>query len=105
MQKKKGFTLVELLVTICVISILSTVSVFGYYGYVHRNNLKLDELEVEQANKALEAYFVKHSNHLTSAKDVRDAIYETTKGNFDLDTFTLRSQEKDYHLFLQYRRK
>lgn len=99
MQKKKGFTLVELLVTICVISILSTVSVFGYYGYVHRNNLKLDELEVEQANKALEAYFVKHSNHLTSAKDVRDAIYETTKGNFDLDTFTLRSQEKDYHLF------
>lgn len=99
MKSKKGFTLTELLVSITILSILSTVSVVGYYGYVNRNNLKLDELEVEQANTALEAYFVNNPDQLTTAKDVRDAIYDTTHGNFDLDTFSLRSAGSDYHLY------
>ena len=54
-MKKKGFTLVELLVVIAIIAILAVVSVVGYTVFIDRANMSADQQAVTQMNTVLEA--------------------------------------------------
>ena len=54
-MKKKGFTLVELLVVIAIIAILAVVSVVGYTVFIDRANMSADQQAVTQMNTMLEA--------------------------------------------------
>lgn len=54
-MKKKGFTLVELLVVIAIIAILAVVSVVGYTVFIDRANQSADQQAVTQINTMLEA--------------------------------------------------
>ena len=49
-MKKKGFTLVELLVVIAIIAILATVSVVGYTAFIDKANESNDRSLVTQLN-------------------------------------------------------
>lgn len=54
-MKKKGFTLVELLVVIAIIAILATVSVVGYTAFItkaNESNAMTEAAQVEEAIKA-----------------------------------------------------
>lgn len=57
-MKKKGFTLVELLVVIAIIAILATVSVVGYTAFIKKANLSNDQTTIEMLNDNLDASFV-----------------------------------------------
>ena len=48
--KKKGFTLVELLVVIAILAILATVSVVGYTSFIDRANDSNAETELKQVS-------------------------------------------------------
>ena len=54
-MKKKGFTLVELLVVIAIIAILAVVSVVGYTTFINKANMSADQQAVDQMNTMLEA--------------------------------------------------
>jgi len=54
-NKKKGFTLVELLVVIAIIAILATVSVVGYISLTKKANVSNDTSMTTQMNTVLEA--------------------------------------------------
>ena len=54
-MKKKGFTLVELLVVIAIIAILAVVSVVGYTAFIKKANQSADQQAVTQMNTVLEA--------------------------------------------------
>ena len=54
-NKRKGFTLVELLVVIAILAILATVSVVGYTAFIERANVSNDETVITQLNQFLEA--------------------------------------------------
>ena len=54
-MKKKGFTLVELLVVIAIIAILAVVSVVGYTTFINKANMSADQQLVDQINTLLEA--------------------------------------------------
>ena len=56
--KKKGFTLVELLVVIAIIAILAVVSVVGYTSFIKKANLSNDQATIEMLNDNLDALFV-----------------------------------------------
>ncbi len=53
MKKKKGFTLVELLVVIAILAILATVSVIGYLSFTEKANKSVDEQLCTQYNTLL----------------------------------------------------
>lgn len=57
-NKKRGFTLVELLVVIAILAILATVSVVGYTSYIESTQIKVDENLAAQLNHLLDAYKV-----------------------------------------------
>ena len=54
-NKKKGFTLVELLVVIAIIAILATVSVVGYTAFIDKANQSNATTEASQVEEAIEA--------------------------------------------------
>ncbi len=56
--KKKGFTLVELLVVIAIIAVLAVVSIVGYTAFINKANLSNDQATIEMLNDNLEASFV-----------------------------------------------
>ncbi len=57
-SKKKGFTLVELIVVIAIIAILSTVAIVGYSAFIKKANLSNDKKMIEMWNEILDAEFV-----------------------------------------------
>ncbi len=54
-NKKKGFTLVELIVVIAILAILATVSIVGYVSFIKKANVSNDVSLITQINTALEA--------------------------------------------------
>ena len=54
-MKKKGFTLVELLVVIAIIAILATVSVVGYTAFIKKANQSNAVTELSQIKDAIQA--------------------------------------------------
>ncbi len=54
-NKKKGFTLVELIVVIAVISIISTVTVLGYKNYLINSSKSEDKALINQINRTIES--------------------------------------------------
>ena len=75
-NKKKGFTLVELLVVIAILAILATVSVVGYTAFINNANKTAADQEVRQIEQVLnsalivnkEVYVVVGSDTQTTVK-------------------------------------
>ena len=99
MKKKKGFTLVELLVVIAILAVLASVSVVGYLGFVNKANLSADQSEVDQVNTALKALSVTENLKVENSDDLNSLVKRATDNTIDLDTFALRSSDKGYNLF------
>ena len=72
-MKKKGFTLVELLVVIAIIAILATVSIVGYTTFINKANISNDTAIAGELNTLLEATNV--TDPIKSFDDVKDALY------------------------------
>ena len=62
-MKRFGFTLVEILVVVTVISILATISVVAYNGVQKRAADTVVSTSVKQADEALQAYFATHKDY------------------------------------------
>jgi prepilin-type N-terminal cleavage/methylation domain-containing protein len=53
-MKKRGFTLVELLVVIAILAILATVTTVGYVTFINNTNQQKADTEAAQIKKAIE---------------------------------------------------
>lgn len=90
MRKRKGFTLVELLVVIAILAILASVSVVGYMGFTEKARRSNDEQLVANINHILMADEV-FTNSPVAAIDIAE--------NLDEKGFKLETQSKDVDLF------
>ncbi len=82
MKKKKGFTLVELLVVIAILAVLATVSVVGYMGFTKKAQVSNDTSLVSQLNtllKADEAVDGKPETPTDALKVTEESGYDVTK--------------------------
>lgn len=90
-SKKKGFTLVELLVVIAILAILASVSVVGYLGFTNKAKQSADETAVTQMNTILEADEVINGK----ATDIEYVVTLLIDNGFNGDFVTYSS---DYQL-------
>lgn len=81
-KKKKGFTLVELLVVIAILAILATVSVVGYLSFTNKAKQSADEQAVTQMNIALEA-----QEAIDAPEDVNEARTVLRDAGFSVDDY------------------
>lgn len=71
--KKRGFTLVELLVVIAILAILATVSVIGYTSYIKKANVSNDTALVSQLNTVLQGAEMTDGKNATMTDALADA--------------------------------
>lgn len=76
-NKKKGFTLVELLVVIAILAILATVSVVGYTAFINNANKTAADQEIRQIE-----------NIINSALIVNKTVYAEIGEDTDTTTTT-----------------
>lgn len=79
-NKKRGFTLVELLVVIAILAILATVSVVGYTSFIESAAVSNDENVAAQLNNFMIAIKADHTsefyNQEVTPENARDFVYE-----------------------------
>lgn len=101
-NKKRGFTLVELLVVIAILAILATVSVVGYTSFIERATISNDENVASQLNQFLialkadsnsEYYQVKIDE--TNAREITRYILRES----GLDELEPQSEKYGYHFY------
>ena len=78
-NKKKGFTLVELLVVIAILAILATVSVVGYTSFIERADVSTDEQLAAQLNNFLVAVKADSNGPFYGEDITEDNIWEVTQ--------------------------
>ena len=91
MKKKKGFTLVELLVVIAILAVLATVSVVGYMGFTKKAHESNDIGLTTQMNTILQAEEV--TNKPTSP---HDAVQQLANGGVDVEKLTPTTDGYNY---------
>lgn len=96
-RNRKGFTLVELLVTITILAILASVTVVGYTNFIKRTAIEVDESLVEQLNIFTDAYLVKHYSNLPEDKKIITDVLDES----GVKPLTLQSKEYGYDLWFK----
>ena len=84
MKKRKGFTLVELLVVIAILAILAAVSVVGYLGFTNKAKESNDVVMLMQANTILQAERVGEGQNKTP----HDAVLDLRENGLDVTKLT-----------------
>lgn len=75
MKRKKGFTLVELLVVIAILAILSSVSVVGYLGFTKKAKESNAITEMKQMDTLLRGKYLSSKAPTSSETQERDVVY------------------------------
>lgn len=74
-KRKKGFTLVELIVVIAIIAILATVSIISYTSFIDQAHRSNDQQDVVAMNHNLTAFFVQNGNINSSDLEASEVRY------------------------------
>lgn len=92
MNKKKGFTLVELLVVIAILAILATVSIVGYLSFTEKAKQSNDETLIAQLNTVLQA------NEATDGKPktMYDALEQIDEAGYNVEKLTPTSSKNEF---------
>lgn len=91
-NKRKGFTLVELLVVIAILAVLATVSVIGYLSFTNKAKESNDISLTTQMNLALQANEAVDGK----AKTMTDALNVLSDAGLDVTKLTPTSQGYSY---------
>ena len=91
MKKKKGFTLVELLVVIAILAVLATVSVVGYMGFTKKAHESNDIGITTQKNTILQAEEVTNK-----PSTPHEAVQQLANGGVDVEKLTPTTDGYNY---------
>jgi type IV pilus assembly protein PilE len=69
-QRKKGFTLIELVVAVCIVAILLTLSLPSYQRQLRNTRRSLGAAELLQVMMRQEQYFVDHKRYVDTLTDL-----------------------------------
>lgn len=107
-MKKKGFTLVELLVVIAIIAILAVVSVVGYTAFIKKANESNAMTEAKQVEDAINAELMTGEDFVIATvdknEDADDAVdgMQYADGNEKITYYVKAEDKKIYKLVATY---
>jgi len=64
MRKRNGFTIIEMLVTIAIITVISAVAVFSITTYINNTKESSDELNIKSIKDSAELYLKEFENDI-----------------------------------------
>ena len=90
MNRKQGFTIVELLIVIVVIAILAAISIVAYNGIQNRANNSIVESDISNLIKTIEMWKIKNGDRYPAITELNDvniriskpSYYQTSRNNF-----------------------
>lgn len=106
-NKPLGMTLIELLITVAIVSILGAVAYPSYTGFVAESNRAEAKRELARVANKMEQYYVDHRTYTSDMTLLGVAAdpYITETGNYSIDTsvqtagtFTLTATAKSSQL-------
>lgn len=81
LNKGKGFTLIEMLVVVALISILAAIALPAYNGYVNRSKIKTAQADVVALSLNLENFYQRNMKYpATSALDTQAKVENAFTG-------------------------
>ncbi len=92
-EKKKGFTLVELLVVIAIIAILATVSTVGYLGFTKQAKISNDLTELTQYKTLITGLTLDEKGASVEVKEKESEEASETTKNYTI-TYTFEANNK-----------
>lgn len=79
--KHRGFTLLELIVTVVIVGILSAIAVPLYQGYIDKSKFVTACMDIQNISVAISNYYVDHGQYPNSLTDVGYATLLDPWGN------------------------
>ncbi len=103
MHKKsgKGFTLIELMVTVAIIAILAGIAYPSYQGYITRSRRADGFSALQQFAAAMERYYTTNGSYLGAAAGGGNTGAPAVPGTFQKATAPLDSSAVYYNLTIQ----
>jgi prepilin-type N-terminal cleavage/methylation domain-containing protein len=74
LARKRGFTLVELIVVIAIVAILAAVSIVGYQGYINKARRSNDVTDARNMTNVLQAYMLAHNLEEVDPSEIRSIV-------------------------------
>jgi general secretion pathway protein G len=100
--KHRGFTLLELIVTIVIVGILSAIAVPLYKGYIDKSKISTAIIDIQNISASISTYFGDHNQYPDSLTDVGYATLLDPWGNpyvyVNLSTAPPGKARKDHFL-------
>lgn len=84
-NKKRGFTLVELIVVIAIVAILAAVSIVGFSRYIENARMSNDNQAAEQMTDVIRYYITLNNDDDLDANDVRTIVNANSDTSFDFN--------------------
>lgn len=70
-RTQRGFTLIELMVTVVIVGVLTTIAVPSYRNYVLRTNRTVAKAALVDASSRLESYFIVHKTYTKTLSNIQ----------------------------------
>lgn len=101
--QSKGFTLIEMLITIAVIGILATIALPSYMHYIERGHLAQAHNELVNINNRIKTERVKQPSSYRDESQLRPFVQglhkeDEVKKKYDIQVYVPESNSLVYHL-------
>lgn len=93
-QKNKGFTLMELMITVAIIGIISAIAMPSYSRYVQKTKRADAKVEIMRIAQMQESYFVQNMSY------AKDLLSSSTDGNLGFAGTAVKSEQEEYEITL-----
>jgi Tfp pilus assembly major pilin PilA len=101
-RKRSGFTIVELVTIVVLITVLATLSIFFYYNHLNKAKIIIAQSTIDNVRKTLEVFNMDRGNYPVSI-DFNNCVDEQGRSVFDpslcdqvkSDIFSVESYSRD----------
>ncbi|MHC4464204.1 MAG: type IV pilin protein [Planctomycetota bacterium] len=102
MQKRQGFTIIELMIVVVVAALLAAIAIPAYSSYMHRARISEAVSRLASIKMREEAYFSEHGSYTSAAANPTEVPIEPERWEMFVDNWAWLGFNPDGHVRFQY---